>query len=74
MPLIASGDYLFYSHGTSERDCELKWVRDCGTARAPAAEIVNWRAAVDVHPPMASSSMSSICLMPSGGFLICGLS
>jgi len=23
----ASGDYLFYSHGTSERECELKWVR-----------------------------------------------
>jgi hypothetical protein len=23
----ASGDYLFYSWGTSERDCELRWVR-----------------------------------------------
>jgi len=23
----ASGDYLFYSHGTSERDCALHWVR-----------------------------------------------
>lgn len=23
----ASGEYLFYSHGTSERDCELRWVR-----------------------------------------------
>jgi hypothetical protein len=23
----ASGDYLFYSHGTSERDCALQWVR-----------------------------------------------
>jgi hypothetical protein len=23
----ASGDYLFYSRGTSERDCELRWVR-----------------------------------------------
>jgi hypothetical protein len=23
----ASGDYLFYSYGTSETDCELRWVR-----------------------------------------------
>lgn len=23
----ASGDYLFYSYGTSEKDCELRWVR-----------------------------------------------
>ena len=22
-----SGDYLFFSHGTSERDCALQWVR-----------------------------------------------